>query len=368
MGKRELLIIIGFVVVGALAYQFTAPPATGNSGFSFGDIFKEVRREVRGNPGQGTFAHTATVPAPAALREVRLIGVAGTVQVVGEDRDTLTYEFTVQSNGPDDAGAVALAKETKLEHDDLGDALILRARYPDPGSQTATIVLRVPRRLAVRVESGRGITISNVATAHLEGNRGDVTLTGIAGAITGIHQDGDFTATGAASVKLRLLRSRGVITHINDGVILDVRDGDCKIADSGGAMEVDETRGEVTITGHRGRITVRGTDGRVTIQHPTAETRVDTRRAEVELVMERAVVTTVLTTDEPIRLLLVGTPNFVLDSAANVAAIQATDFGLTPEATPPDMKLAHTFGSGGARVTLRNTRGDIIVRKNPQAK
>ena len=365
MGKRELLIIVAFVVVGALAFQLTAPPATSTSSWSLGDFFKSARREMRGNPGRGTFAHKATLPAPATLREVRLIGVSGTVQVLGEDRDTIDYEFTVESNGPDDAGAAALAKETRLDRDDLGDAIILRARYPEPGSQTATVILKVPARLGVRVESGRGITISNVAAAHLEGNRGNVSATSIKGAVTGIHQDGDFTVTGAQSVKLRLLRAQGVIAKVADGLLLDVRDGDCKISDSAGALEVDETRAEISITQHRGTITVRGTDGRVTIDRPTTDTRVDTRRAEVEMVMDRAVTATILTTDEPVRLLLAGTPAFILDAAATVADIQATDFGLTPEITAPDARLSHTFGRGSnVRVTLRNTRGDIIIRKN----
>jgi hypothetical protein len=364
MGKRELLIIVGFVVVGALAYQCTAPPATGNSGFSFGDIFKEVRREVRGNPGRGTFVHTATIEAPPSLREVRIVSVAGAVEVIGESRTSVAYEFTVSSNGPDDAGAVELAKQTLLERDDLGDAIILRGRYPEPGSQTASLVIRVPERLAVRVESARGVKMSNLAAAHLEGNRGDIAVTTIAGSVTGVHQDGDFGITGARSVKLRLTRSQATITKIVDGLTLDVRDGECGISESAGAVEVDQIRSEVTVAAHRGTVTVRGSDGRITIQHPTAETRVDMRRAEVELVMAQAVPTTVLTSDEPVRLLLVGTPAFVLDAGTTDAAIQATDFGLTPDPRAPHARLSHTFGGGTVRVSLRNTRGEIIVRKN----
>lgn len=363
MGKRELLIIVAFVAVGAIAYQLTAPPATGTTSWSLGDFFKTARREMRGNPGRGTFVHKATIDAPPALREVRLVILQGTVQIAGEARDTIEYEFTVNSTGPDDPGAVELARQTVIEPDNLGDALILRARYPEPASQTAVMVMRVPARMVVRVESSRGFTIANVAAVQAEGNRGDVSLTGIAGAVTGAHQDGDFKVTGARSVKLRLLRSQNTLTKVSDGVMLDVRDGDTTVSDSAGALEVDETRDEVTITGHRGPITVRGTDGRVTIQQPTAETRVDTRRAEVELQLDRAVTATILTTDEPLRLLMAGTPSLVLDASATDAAIQATDFNLTPVSTESHARLTHTFGSGGARITLRNTRGDIILRK-----
>lgn len=364
MGKRELLIIVAFAVVGAVAYQLTAPPATGTSSWSLGEFFKSARSEMRGNPGRGTFVHKATIDAPKTMREVRLVSV-GTVQVVGEARETIEYEFTVNSTGPDDAGAAELAKQTIIERDDLSDAVILRARYPEPATQTPTMVVRVPARMVVRVESSRAFTVSNVAAVQAEGNRGDVTLTGITGSVTGAHQDGDFTLTGAGSVKLRLLRAQSKITKVTGGLILDVRDGDAIVSDSAGALELDETRAEITITEHRGPLTIRGTDGRITVQRPADETRVDMRRTEVELLLERAVTATILTTDEPVRLMLVGTPDFVLDAAATDADIQATDFGLTPEGAKPGARLDHTFGRGGnVRVTLRNTRGDIILRKS----
>jgi len=363
MGKRELLIIVAFVVVGAVAFQFTAPAATTSSSWNFADFFDSARKEMRGNPGRGSFVHAATLKAPSDLREIRIVSIAGAVQVVGESRDDISYEFTVTSNGPDDAGAVEWAKQTVIEKDDLGEAIILRGRYPEPGSQTATMTMKVPSRLAVRVESGRGVTISNVASVHLEGNREDVSVTNVTGAITGLHQDGDVTITGAQSAKIRLTRAQSVITKVRDGLILDVRDGDAKISECGGAMEVDETRAELTITGHRGTIAVRGSDGRVTIHRPTEDTRVDVRRAEVELLLDRAVAATLLTTDEPLRLLVAGTPGFVLDASTTDAKIQATDLGLTPEVADPNARLTHTFGSGGARVTLRNTRGEIILRK-----
>jgi len=39
MGKRELLIVAAFVIIGAVAYHVTAPPArAGQAGFSFGAL------------------------------------------------------------------------------------------------------------------------------------------------------------------------------------------------------------------------------------------------------------------------------------------------------------------------------------------
>ena len=39
MGKRELLLVVGFVIVGVVVYQVTAPPpAPGERGFSLGAV------------------------------------------------------------------------------------------------------------------------------------------------------------------------------------------------------------------------------------------------------------------------------------------------------------------------------------------
>ena len=366
MGKRELLIVIIFIAVGTVAYQVAAPPATGERGFSFSKIFNEARREMRGNPGHGKFVHTASIPVPADLREVRLIGVSEGVKILGDSKgDTIDYEFTVNSNGEDDAAALGYAKETKLERDDLGDALVLRAVYPKPASQRSTITMHVPARLAVRVESSMGAEISDVASVHLEAMRSTVTLSKVAGAVTGTQQDGDFTIDGAASVKLRLIRSKSTITRVTGGVTLDLRDAECRLTESAGAVEVDETRSDLTVAAHKGTITVRGNDGAITIDRPAEETRVDVRRAEVELVVERPVATTIITSDESLRLVLVGTPSFLLDASASDAEIQATEFDLKPEKSEEDARLTHQFGAkNDVRITLRNTRGDVILRKH----
>jgi hypothetical protein len=364
MGKRELLIIVGFVIVGAIAYQVAAPPATGESGFSFSNFFNEARREIRGNPGSGKFVHTASVPVPDGLREVRIIGVTEQVKVIGEDRKDIDYEFTVSSNGEDDAAALGYAKETKLTRDDLGDSMVFRTEYPKPGSQRSTIVMRVPSRLAVRVESTVGADVSNVAGVHMEAVRSTVAIKDIAGSVTGAQQDGDIAIIGAKSIKLRLLRSKSTITKVASGVVLDLRDAECEIAESTGALEIDQARSDVTVTSHKGPVTVRGNDGSITINHPTEETRVDVRRAEIELLIERAVPMTIITSDEPIRLILAGSPAFALDAATTDAKIQAAEFDVKPEASEADARLSHQFGGkSDVRITLRNTRGDVVLRK-----
>ncbi len=364
MGKREVLIIAGFVVVGALVYQFTAPPSTGTSSFSFANIFSEARRGMRGNPGRANVTHTATIPLEAGHRELRILRVSQSVTVVGEDRSDIEYALTVSSDGPDDETAKAYADKTVFERDDVAESLVLRVSYPDEASQQSTLVVKVPARLAVRVENAVGVTMTGVASAHIESARGEVTLTDIAGAVTGAHQDDDVTVTNAGSVKLRLLRLRSKFENVRDGLTLDARDGECTILKSAGAVEVESQRAEITVTGQRGPTIVRGSDGRVTLDSPGAESKVDMRRTEVEVTLTGNVPVTILTTDQTARVIIKETASVELDAMSTSGTIQAADVNLTPETVGENTKLVHTFGTGrGARVTIRNTRGEIVVRR-----
>jgi len=45
MGKRELVLVVGFVLLGVVVYQFTAPPPPpGSEGFSVGGLIRHIRR------------------------------------------------------------------------------------------------------------------------------------------------------------------------------------------------------------------------------------------------------------------------------------------------------------------------------------
>ena len=63
MGKRELLLIGAFLLVGAAVYYATAPPGTPNQqGFSVSRILDSVRRELHGNRASSEVKSTTAVP------------------------------------------------------------------------------------------------------------------------------------------------------------------------------------------------------------------------------------------------------------------------------------------------------------------
>src|SRR5262245_42908474 len=116
MGKRELLLIASFVLVGCLVYWVTAPAAApGERGFSLGTILDRLHREVQGNRSSAELTTNTTFTPSAGVTEVRFeIGTAPTT-IIGEDRSDITCELAVWSNGYDEAEAKRLAGETKIK-------------------------------------------------------------------------------------------------------------------------------------------------------------------------------------------------------------------------------------------------------------
>jgi hypothetical protein len=60
MGRRELLIALAFVVVGIVAYQFSAPPAKTAQGFSLSKLFTTARQHMQSDRAQATYTQKGT--------------------------------------------------------------------------------------------------------------------------------------------------------------------------------------------------------------------------------------------------------------------------------------------------------------------
>src|SRR5262245_12974135 len=155
MGKRELLIAVIFGAVGFVVYQLTAaPPKPGERGFSLTQFFSGLRKEIRSHSVSAKETVSGALPLPGGVTELRVTVGRGTpITITGESRDDIAYEMPVESTGPDEATASSYAKKTQLRTDNLGASLALTIKFPDEARQTASLLLKVPAKLAVRVEN-----------------------------------------------------------------------------------------------------------------------------------------------------------------------------------------------------------------------
>ncbi len=270
----------------------------------------------------------------------------------------------MESNGPDDATALAYAKRAALKTDDMGPALAFRVTLPREGRQTTELTVKIPLRLDLRVQGGARLEVSNVASVRLEGVSSDVKITSVAGPVTGTHRGGDLEVGGVGAVRLTLQGSHATFHDITQTIALDLRNAECELTQPKGTVEIEETNSRVTIVQPAGPVRIGGERGRIRIESPASETRVDVRRAEVEVVLRDAIPLTVVTTDEELRLQLEGTPAIRLDAVAPSGEITTPEFDLKTETVDGEVRLTHAFGeNASARVSLRNLRGEIVISK-----
>ena len=126
------MLVIGFVVVGALVYQLTAPPAqAGETELlvlpSDGSSPQARSRQSRVRPRSPI---TSTYPLTAGTNELRVSLSAQSLTIIGEDRSDIAAELRVWSNGYDDAEAEKLAKATALKPVEGAGSLSLGISYP----------------------------------------------------------------------------------------------------------------------------------------------------------------------------------------------------------------------------------------------
>ncbi len=374
MGKRELLLIVGFVVLGTIVYQVSAPAREpGKSTWSVGKIVDEIRREIRGNPGRAEVTSTNTHAVPDGISELRVTPRGSPITIVGEDRRDIESELWVRSNGADDAEAKSLAEATKLLVEPAGPALTVQFDFPVPGTQNARLHLRVPKSMLVQLDSSVGkVDISGVAGVELENARGETIVKNIKGRVNVVHRGGDLTIEDVDALRLNTRGSEARLTKIRSECVLQLLAGSVKASDIAGPIEIDATAADLTIENlqaTKAPLKINATEGTVMLRGLSSEARIDGRETEVDIAMGAPAAVAVFTVGEPVRV----TPpekGYTLDMVATDGTINLpsgfeASIPLTKDEARRETRGKGEVNGGGPTITLRSTRGEIRINPRP---
>lgn len=369
MGKRELLLILGFIVLGAVVYQATAPPsAPGERGFSLSRIFDHLRREMRSNSASAGLVNSATHDVAPEITELRIGRRNGPLTVTGEDRDTVASELSVRSTGSDDAEARKLAGETVVQYERTGSILFVRVFYPQGGQQTTSLTLTVPARLRVRIEGNTGkLHAGKLAGLELGPSRGETAIEDVDGAVTLQHRGGELRVTRVGSLELTARGSTIHVAEVRGAAVLNVQAGELTASGLTGPVELDTNAARTTIEGLEttaGPIRVLAAGGEVTLAGISADTQIDMRSAELRLAIHRAAVITVI--NEAGGSIRITPPNegYRLDARTRNGKIVSEPEALPPmdQVDAPGQRVAGDVNGGGPLLTIR-AHGDITFAK-----
>ena len=375
MGKRELVLVALFVVVGIVVYNVTAPPPPpGSEGVSMGGILQKLKRGVQGSREQATATSRQTRPVDSAVRLVRVNIPRNTVTITGSDRSDIAVDMEVIARGFDQAEAKAAADAAKVTIEQVGDALVVTTSWNFRDNRQggfvndATITIAIPRRLLVRLEphSGR-LAISDVGGIELIGSRGDTKIARAAGPVVVGHTGGRLEIESAPSLKLTARNSDGSIKGIAGTASIDATGAELQLADIAGPLDIEARNADIVLDAAKlakPPFRFNGTGGQLRVSNLRTEGRLDGRNVELEVEMSAAVPVTIYSTGEDIR--VTAPPGgYSLDAVATEGQITSEDSTIT--ATPgesPDARVTANIRGGGPALTLRATRARIEVRKS----
>ncbi len=374
MGKRELVLIVAFVLLGICVYQFTAPPPPpGSEGISVSGIFRNMKRGIRGARESASADSTQTIPVGADVTALRVnIVRPGDLTVAGEDRADIAAELHVTARGYDQAEAKAAADATKLRIERSGDAMVVTldssgARaLPRNNNYVAqmAILLKVPRRMAMRMEPHAGrLIVSHVASGEIVGSRGETRVSGIPGRLVLTHSGGPLELEDAGSLKLNARNSRGTVKNISGPLAVDSIGGDLAVTGITGPLEIEARNTDLRIDdikSLKAPLRINSTGGEIIVRGLRTEARLDGRNSVVEVTLAAPAPVTIYNLGE----IRVTAPpgGYTLDAVATEGHITMDD-GDLKASEGSDPHIAGAVRGGGPTLTLRSTRGGITVRK-----
>jgi hypothetical protein len=368
MGKRELLLIAGFVLMGVVVYSLTAPD-TGDpgGGFSVSRLLEGARREVSGNRGSAEVVTSTTTAIKPAVKLLRVEARTVSLTVVGEDRDDVATDLKVWSNGYDHAEAEKYAKETTLKLTEAGDMLLVDIDYPEPAQQRSTLVIRVPSRLGVRVAYSNGkLDVSRVDAVEVVEYRGEVKIANVAGRVAVTHRGGALTINAAETVKLNTRGSIVALENVSGGVTLLAQSGEVRGTGLHGPLDVESTGAKIVfdaLDATAATIRVNASRGSVRLAGVRSELRLDARDAHVAVSIDVPAPISIATEGEDLTEIVLPRAGYTLDAVAMGGELTMPEGPLEVTGGHDEQRVSGPVNGGGPTITLRTSRGPLVIKQ-----
>lgn len=330
MGKRELLLIAVFLVLGVGAWQVAAPRDPDSPPFSFTQAIRDFRARMQGTRVPADVKRSLTVEVAPDADTLILPEVSGSVIVSGEERDDVECAVTGVVYVAEEKDREAAAAKVTLTSEAEGQALTLVLATPaSRRSPKLNLEVRVPRRLLVRLAaSGDTARVSNVRAVDAEFRNIEARLHQVAGAVEIRQRGGSVEVESAGEVTLDTRQAEVRLTQVRGKVEGKVNGDRVDLADVEGDVSLEVRRADLDAV-RVGALHIEAELAEIVVRGLSAPLDVQARRGRVTVTMAKAV---------------------AVDIRANGAEIDVTlpDAGVSVD--------AHTAGSGDIR--LPSTLGE----------
>jgi hypothetical protein len=275
-------------------------------------------------------------------------------------------ELLAWSNGYDEAEARKYASETLLKSTDAGASIVIGVVYPEPATQRASLVIRMPRTLAVRVQPSRGkLDISDVASVEMVEARAAVSIARVKGRVSGTHRGGPLTIESVGTLKLNTRGSVITLKDVKGEIALQVQAGEVRGEALAGPIEIESNGTRIAfddLSRTRTPIRINAVTGAVALAGIWTDTRIDGRDTRITVKIDRPAPIAIYTEgDDPLEVTL-PRGGYQLDALATNAELTVPSGLPDVKSTGEERRATGPVDGGGPTITLRNTHGTIVLR------
>lgn len=337
MGKRELLLFLGFLAFGAIVYQATAPPPEPNKeGFSFSKFVGQVQAEIKGEQAETQVERTASADAPDGDGRLVIPQFRGTLTIVGEDRRDVSARLKATVYGMDDNQAKARANDVNLTLQPQGDDISAQISLPKEVHRRPQLelIVSVPTHLGLKLEVRNGqADLRRVGDVRIENSRGKFTMAEV-GEVEGALENSDLEIVRSHGITLKLSRTKARLEEIDGELTVEADHGELRLQQLHGAGKLTLERLDCEIDAVHGPLHIEPTHVGLNVRNVAAPLTVKGEHTEVMATLDGAVPVTIETTDEPIDL-RAPHAGVTIDARTENGQIRVADAGAA-ESTPDD--------------------------------
>ena len=365
MGKRELLLISAFLVVGLLAWRLTAPPAEpGAKGFSLQRMVESIRSELQSHDTRAEVAAHTTAAVSDTVGTIEVDEFSGPVVIEGVEGATLEASLRGTVFGADEAQASAFAAATTVRVEAGADTLRLTFDRPEmKRSPRLELTVRVPRRVSVKATSRGGrLEARNLGGLEFESRRSTVLVAAVSGLVKGSQRDNDLEIADVGQLELSTRRVDVRIERVAGNVKGEADDGQWLVRDVGGAVTLESEGADLSLERLGGGLDFNTSDGHLTVRDEVGNVRGESRRCRLTFRIAGPGTLDVTSEDATVELEVDPAAGARLDLRAEDATVRAPEGTLRIDSRDAVTEALGTVGSGGRLFKVRSRRGDITVR------
>jgi hypothetical protein len=366
MGRRELLILVVFAVLGAGAYLAMAPPARpGERSFSLRDFFQHVRTEMQGDSAMASTTLTKDHAVSPEVRELAVDNLRATVRIVGEERRDVKADLKAEVSGPDMREAESRAQNVRLTIDEVAHAVRVRVTMP-PGirRRRLELTIRAPQRLRAHLGGVSGqVEVRGMAEATVLAGRLETRIRDIAGAVRVDHREGPLEIVNVGALHVTARRDELRITDVKGTFNVDLTDARLEARGIAGEMTIEARRANLELRRPIAPVRLTAFDTRIDIRESRAALHIEGERSRTRIEVDAPAAISASTTDAPLELRVPASAAVTIEAVATDSTIRADDFGLPVSGDAMERRLSGALRGGGPLISLRTRRGPIVLQK-----